>query len=236
MTETMTKKKEPEAGVAAAEVLAFLKENPGFLEKHPELCDVLLPPRNRSGKGVVDFQDYMLRRLREDRDGIIREAQEIVETSRANMNNLTRINRAVLMLLEAENFEDFIHVLTMDFASLLDVDIVTLVVETDGGVIPHINIPGVHVVTQGTIDLLMKKHPIMLEPDIAGLPEVYGGGAGLVKSQALVRLAISTNVPSAMLAFGSRDAAMFSEKQGTEQLAFLGQVVERCFRAWLKIR
>ena len=87
----------------------------------------------------------MIKRLKEDKEGIMEEAREIVETSRLNMNNLSRIHKAVLMMLEANSFEDFIHVMTMDFASLMDVDIVTICVESEGDVIPHIHMNGVHV-------------------------------------------------------------------------------------------
>lgn len=230
----MTKTKEP-GGLNSDDVIAFLKDNPRFLKDHPEIFDFLQAPKQHSGKGIVDFQDYMVRRLREDRDGIIREAQEIVETSRANMNNLTRVHRAVLMLLEARSFEDFIHVVTMDCASLLDVDIASLVIETDGGPIPHINFTGVHVVAQGTVDVIMAERSVLLEENIIGLPEIYGGGSGLVKSQMLLRLYISQHVPPAILAFGSRDPEMFVEGQGTEQVSFLARVIERCFCSWLNL-
>lgn len=235
MPDTMSKNNEQTADISIADVIAYLKANPQFLNENPEICDILTPPRAAEGKGVVDFQHYMVRRLREDRDDIIEEARTLVENTRANAHNLSRIHQAVLLLLEAQNFEDFIHVMTMDFASLLDVDIVSLVVETDGQKIPHINLSGVHAVSAGTVDLLMRERPVILESDISGFEEIYGGGAGLVKSQALLRLTISHNVPCALLAFGSRDPHMFDDGQGTEQILFLGQVIERCIRSWLTI-
>jgi len=234
-TKSMSKNESNESQPSPEAVIAFLRAHPQFLSEHPEVCDLLTPPREHQGKGVVDFQQYMVKRLRADRDDVIQEAREIVETSRANAHNLSRVHHAVVMLLEAQNFEDFIHVMTMDFAAHLDVDIVSLVVETDGTKIPHINLSGVHAVTSGTVDLLMRERAIILESAVTGFEEIYGGGAGLVKSQALLRLNISSNVPCALLAFGSRDPAMFQSGQGTEQIVFLGQVIERCFRSWLNL-
>jgi|GEM_PF-5814629 len=85
-------------------------------------------------KNVADFQSYMIKRLKDDREDVIQSAREIVENSRANMNNQTRIHNAILLLLEATSFQDFIHTMTMDFAAMLDVDIISLVIEIDAGV------------------------------------------------------------------------------------------------------
>lgn len=236
MSHTMTDTKD-NTSLTAEDIIAWLRDNPSFLHKHPEACDLLDPPREHKdqGRGVVDFQQFMVRRLREDRDGIIEEAREIVETSRVNMSNQTRIHNAVLLLLEARNFEDFIHTVVMDFAALLDVDIIALIVEADGDVVPHINLSGVRAVTSGSIELLMKDQKIILESHTKGLEDIYGGGAGLVKSQALLRMNIAKGAPPAMLAFGSRNPDMFQPGQGTELTAFLGHVVERCFCSWLDL-
>lgn len=217
------------------DVIAWLRDNPRFLQDNPEVCEFLLPPQAEGGKGIVDFQAYMIQRLKDDKQDVIDSARELVETSRSNMNNLTRIQRAVLLLLEAHNFEDFIRTITLDFAALLDVDIVALVVETDDNVIPHVDMAGVRLVSAGTIDLLMRDQAIALESAMHGLEQLYGGGATLVKSQALMRLNIGVNTPPALLAFGSRDPELFYAGQGTEMISFLGQVVERCFRSWLML-
>ena len=235
MTHTMTDEKDIPTPVNEDDVIAWLRDNPNFLQRNPELCDLLAPPREYKGKGVIDFQQFMVNRLRQDRDGIIEEARDIVETSRANMNNLSRIHTAVLMVLEARDFDDFIHTLVMDCASILNVDIMTLVVEAEDGVVPHINVSGVYAVSPGSINLLMKDASIMLEANIRGLGEVYGGGAGLVKSQALVRMTIDPSMPPAMLCFGSRDPELFQAGQATDLLGFFAHVVERQFRAWLDV-
>lgn len=238
MSPTMTDRRDQSAPALSAEdVIAWLRDNPDFLERHPDACDLLAPPRTHGKKtGIADFQHYMVQRLRRDREDIMEEAREIVETSRANMSIQSRVQTAVLMLLNAHNFEDFIHCIVMDLVSLLDVDIVSLVVEAQGTSIPEINLPGVRAVTAGTINLLMKESRILLESNIRGIEEIYGGGAGLVKSQALLRLNIAQGVPPALLAFGSRDPGLFQPGQGTEQTLFLGSVIESSFRAWLDIR
>ena len=217
------------------DVINWLRQHPDFLTRNPDLCDFLLPPEERKGKGVADFQHYMIKRLREDRDGVIEEAREIVETSRANMNNQSRLFRTVLLLLDARSFDEFIKTITMDMPSLLDVDIITLLVESDDDVIPHVNLSGVRAIPAGTADKIMGDNRVMLSANITGEDLFYGGGAGLVKSQVLLKIKIAPNLPSAMVAFGSRDPNQFQPGQGTELIAFLGHVIERYMRIWLNV-
>lgn len=175
----------------------------------------------------------MIKRLKDDKEEVIESAKEIVETSRLNMSNQARIHQAVLMLLEATSFEDFIQTITMDIVSLLGIDIISLVVEAEGDVIPHIDISGVKAVTSGTVNLLLADKNILLESHMNGIDNIYGGGAGLVKSQLLMRLPIAQGMPPVMLAFGSRDPEMFTPGQGTELVEFLARVIERCLYNWL---
>lgn len=216
-------------------VIAWLAAHPDFLEKHPEACDLLTPPKLQAGRKVADFQSYMIERLKSDKDEAIETAREIVETARCNMNNQTRIHRAVLRLLEAQSFDEFIDTLTHDLTALLDVDITTLVVEADGRDIPHIHTNGIRVVPEGTLDNWLRGKHILHQSDISGIEAIYGAGAALVRSQVLIRVDISQNTPPAIIAFGSRDPNLFHPGQGSEQVSFLARVVERQFRTWLSV-
>ena len=68
-----------------------------------------------------------------------------------------------------------------------------------------------------------------------GIEPIFGGGATLVRSQALLRVDISMDTPPAILAFGSRNPHLFEDGQATDQVAFLARVVERAFRRWLDL-
>ncbi len=216
-------------------VADWLKSHPDFFQRNPDVLEEMEPPEQRQGRKVADFQYYMARRAREDRDDILSEAREIVETSRANMNNQARIHEAVLRLIEALNFNDFVQTITMDLAMLLDVDIVSLAVEASSTDIPQIAIPGVRAIPTGFIDNLLMGKAVHLESHTNGVEPIFGGGAGLVASQAFVRLNIAPDAPSALLAFGSRDPQMFEAGQATDQVQFLARVVERMFRLWLAL-
>lgn len=219
----------------ADDIIEYLRKNPKFLQQNPEAMDLLVPPKTEAGKGVADFQNYMIQRLKADKEQVMTTSREIVETSRANMNNQQRVHKAVLRLLESNNFEDFIQSITMDLATILDVDIAVFVVESNGNEIPHIHTSGVRVIPPGTVDKWMQGKNVMLQENISGIEAIYGGGATLVKSQILLRVDISMDTPPAILAFGSRDAGMFQEGQATDQILFLARVIERCFRSWLNL-
>ncbi len=217
------------------DILGWLKDNPNFLESCPEAADLLLPPRLKKEKGIADFQSYLLDRVKADKEMVLETTREIVENARSNMNNQTRIHMAVLHVLEAQSFDELITSITMDLTAMLDVDITTLLVETDDHVIPHTNIPGLKMVPKGTIDKWMEDRPARLQADITGLEAIYGSGANLVRSQALIRIDISMDMPPALLCFGSRNALTFEDGQGIEQISFLARVIERCIRLWLTV-
>ncbi|HBR69194.1 MAG TPA: DUF484 domain-containing protein [Rhodospirillaceae bacterium] len=215
------------------DVIAFLKDNPEFLKNNLE---ELIPARKRPKKGAVaDFQSYVIERLKSDKEEVIGISKDIVETSRANMNNQKRVHDAVLRLLESTRFDDFIHTITMDLASVLNVDIAVFLVEANGNDIPHISTSGVRVIPSGTVDKWMDGKNVLLQDNISGIEPIYGGGAALVKSQILLRVDISMDTPPAILAFGSRDPNMFAPGQATDQINFLARVIERCFRNWLSL-
>ncbi len=216
-------------------VIEFLRDNPSFLKNNPEVCELLRPPETVKGKGIADFQSYMIERLKADKEEVIESTKEIVENARSNMNNQQRIHMGVLRVLEATRFDEFIHCITMDLAATLDVDISALVIEVDRPEIPHIHQNGIRVLPEGTINQWMDHKSILLQDNISGIEAIYGGGAALVQSQILLRIDISMDTPPAILAFGSRNPNMFHEGQATDQIVFLARVIERCFRSWLNI-
>lgn len=220
----------------AAEVVAYLKAHPEFLNAHPDILEHLKAPGVSKGNGVVDFQQALLEKLKTDKSNAQRVQNEIIENARANMNNQSRIQTAVLVMLESETFEEFIESITQDIPVLLDVDTVNLVIESTSKEIPFINQSGIRFANQGTVKKWLGDGDALLQNNISGHEEIFGPGAGLVKSHALVRLEISQNTPAGIIAFGSRDPEAFQPNQAIDQIGFLAQVVERCFRIWLDIQ
>lgn len=219
-----------------ADVIAYLKAHPEFFDTHPDILEHLKAPGVKQGKGVVDFQQALLERLKTDKSNAQRVQKALIENVRANMNNQNRIQTAVLIALEAESFEEFIETVTQDFPALLDIDTVNLVIESTSKEIPFVNQAGIRFARQGTVEKWLNTGDVLLQDNINGAEELFGPGAGLVKSHALVRVEISEKTPAGLIAFGSRDPDMFQPHQAIDQIGFLAQVIERCFRLWLDIK
>jgi len=216
-------------------VKEYLKDNPDFFDSNPDILESMHVPSIAEEKGVVDFQSVLVAKLKKDKTNALHIHKEIVENARANMSNQNRIQTATLVALEAETFEELVEVVTQDFPVLLNVDTVNIIIESTSNEIPFINQSGIRFAKEGIVKKWLNTGDALLQSDINGSEEIFGAGAGLVRSQALIRLEISENTPAGIIAFGSRDPELFQPNQSVDQVGFLSQVVERLFRIWLGI-
>ncbi len=221
-------------------VAAYLRRHPDFLAERAELLDVLTAPTRPAlagaGRGVVDLQQAMVERLRQENDELRRSHEDLLLTLRGNQNVQSRIQQAALALLRARSFEHLIETVATDLTAMLDLDIVTICVEPSADAPSPVRTRGVLRVPQGTVTALLGPgKTIRLEAEMPGDATLFGPAAGLVQSQALVRLAVSSATPPTLLALGSRHPGHFEPSQGTELLSFLAQVLESQLRAWLDL-
>jgi uncharacterized protein YigA (DUF484 family) len=222
--------------LTAEQVIAYLRDKPEFFSKHPEALDGVQAPARELGTGVADLQRAMIGRLRNELGEHSEKQQDLLSATRANLQSQGRIHECVLALLAAKSFAQLIQVVTNDFAVILDLDIVSLCVEAAEQGSFSLRNKGVHIVPPGTVDLVMPKdRRLVLRCDVTGDPEIFGAGATLVRSDALVRLSISPATPPALLALGSRDPEQFDAGLGTELLDFLSSVLEHVIQIWLHL-
>ena len=141
---------------------------------------------------------------------------------------------AVLALLAANSFEQLIQTVTTDFAILLDIDVVTLCIESSNG-FARAPLPGLLLLEPGDVEALLgPTRDALLEDEVAGDAAIFGAGAGLVQSEALLRLNVA-NAPPGLLALGTRRAGKFKPGQGTELLCFLAQTLGVTISQWLDL-
>ena len=108
------------------EFIAQLERQFGFvdLDRAQELhhvLDHLDIPAADLGKGVADFQKFMVDKLKKDRDEAVSVQNQLIDVTRANLDIYDRVQAAVLGVLEARSFEEFIEIVTHDFAVIMDV-------------------------------------------------------------------------------------------------------------------
>lgn len=224
-------------------VAAYLRRHPDFLVRNPELIEALVPPDRRQAEEsgpadevVVDLQRFMLERLRTEIGELRGARDDLLATGRSNMVAQGRVQHAILALMEARSFERLIETITTDLALILNVDAAVLCVERSEDSVAAQAVAGVQRLEPGTVDALIGPgREVCLRPSITGDPALFGALSGLVRSDALLRLRISSKTPPALLAFGSRDPEAFHSNQGTELMSFLAQALALCIRGWLEL-
>lgn len=217
------------AGLTEAQVAAYLRRHGDFLLRHPDLVLSLSPPSRWSEAGeIVDMQAFMIDRLKEEVIRIKGAAEDLILTSRSNMSTQNRTHQAVLVLLEAGDLAALSQAVAEDLPPILDVDVATLCFEHDDRPLPALAVPGVQRIAIGSVDVLLggADRNCALNEELPGDPTLFGAGAGLVASSALVRLAPGGICPDGVLALGSRHGCTFHAGQGTELISFLARVIE----------
>ncbi len=224
------------------QVIAFLQGNPQFLAEHPELFEVLVPPEQQHGRGVIDFQYYAIDNLRRGMRKMKDRFQGLVTSARENLSVQQQVQRAVVSTVKARTLEELLEVLTTDLARWFDVDIVRLAMESDMAGLYETyyhedNYSGICFVPAGTANAVLLGESVRLIADTQGEPPigfemVFADCSNLVRSCALVRLDLPTINRPAILAFGVRHADRFHPHQGGELLGHLGEVMsiilDRC--------
>ncbi|HXM70618.1 MAG TPA: DUF484 family protein, partial [Thermoanaerobaculia bacterium] len=223
-------------GLDDAQVLAYLRAHSGFLAQHAELLAPLLSLERESGDRIVDLQRFMAERLKRRTRELEGECQQMVALARLNLKSQARVHRAVLALMGASSFEHLIQVTTIDLPVFLGLDVSALCIEATAAPPPRCETPGVRLIDPGAVDrLLGPARDMLLRQSARGERAIFGAGATLVHSDALLRLKISPATPVGLLALGSRKEGRFHAGQGTELLGFLARAVEFSIRAWLDL-
>ena len=222
---------------APESVVTFLGRHPEFLNDHPELFSALVPPALNRGKGVLDMQVFMLRRLQSELRGMKMREATLLAAAEANTEVQARILKAAEALLRARSFEDLIRVINEDLPGMLSVETISLCIETEAALPGKGGDTGVVVMKAGMIDKLFTgDEAVALHAEKEGEPAIFGDAAGAVRSVALLRLRFGPNLPTGLLALGAGEVGGFDGRQGTDLLAFVARVIEFCVRRWLEVR
>jgi uncharacterized protein YigA (DUF484 family) len=227
----------PNEALDAAQITEYLRRHPDFLQKNPDAVALLMPPGRDVGEGIVDLQKVMLERLRAEMGRLRTTQRKLIATNRVNLQTQGRVHSAVLAIIEAPSLEHLVHTVTSDLALILDLDVVALAVEAADPKVTAGHVAGIARLAQGAIDRLIGEgRGTRLRPEGDGEVEIFGAAAGLVRSDALVRLKVSPEAPVGLIGFGSRRESTFHPSQGTELLTFLARALEVSIRSWLDPR
>ncbi|MDF2231031.1 DUF484 family protein [Albimonas sp. CAU 1670] len=233
---------EPAAGAPDVEALraAVLAAPEAVLDDEAMVQALLRAHADQTGAGrqVVDLRGALVDRL-ENRLGRLEEThRSVVAAAYDNLAVTESIHRAALAVLEPDDLEGVLHVLSRVMPPILGVDLVRVGIEREGAGDPPQ--PPLTALGVGGVARYMGAdedgpfRPVVLratDPDCARL---YGPEGVAMGSEALVRLEFAGDAAPGLLAFGARDAERFGPDQAGDLLEFLGAVVARALRPWAK--
>lgn len=217
-------------------VKAFLRRHPAFLADDPDLLASLIPAGEQGGANVLDLQNFVIQRLQREIERLKSALAESDAARESASIAQARVHEAILALLGARNFEQFIELATGEVPGLLNLDALTFCLECPGEPLPRATFRGVHVLPEGAVDgLIGPDRDLIIESNGQPDERVFGADAAILRVQALLRLDLGEDGPAGLMALGSRFPDALDGEEAVELLRFLARVVEQCIRAWLEL-
>jgi len=206
-------------------VSGFLREHPDMIREDAELlADLDLRLRTEN---IVDFGPAALARLSEAK---VREKSariQLEQTARSNFAAQAQSHAAVVDILESRNHSDLAR--RLEEIAQLRFGLVTgvMAIETPGGVPP-----GWRALEAGMTDKLLGSNGLARMGQTPYVDLLFSQQAEVVRSTAMVRIALYEPARQGVLAFGSPDPKAFTPDMGAELVAFIARVCERTAERW----
>jgi len=189
----------------ASFVEAFLRANPTWLAKRPELYGALEPPVRQYGDGIADHMAALLRVQRERADGLL-------AAGRATAGLAARVQDAVLALFRSSDPADCV---SGEMPGILAIDAAHICVEAEW--------PGARRLPYGAIARLLDGRHVVFRDAPADAGLLHAEAAGLARHDVLIR--VPGEGPPALLALLARDPHTLDPGQTTGLFGFLGRAV-----------
>lgn len=210
-----------------SEVIAFLRRNPEFLARHPEvLADMRVP--HSPGPGAVSLVERQVHILREHNDRLQRRLSQLLRTARENERVGSRLLTLGRGLLEADSLDAVLAIVRDTLLNEFSADIVWIRLIDDAAGQRTARDPA-RFLLPGAAELepfaecLEDGAPICGGFDNDRIAALFGADAGELGSTALVPL--TAGRPMGLVVLGSRDPRHFHPDMGTLFLAQLGELV-----------
>jgi uncharacterized protein len=221
------------SGIDDAQVLAFLKANPDFLARHPELLD-LLELRHASG-GAVSLIERQVEILRGKSVRLEDRLKTLLEAARENESRAANVHRLARSLIRAPTLAATVTALRKCLREDFDVD--ECWIGVSAGALKRHDIEGLHVIEAGgpvarAFENFFRTRLLECGPlDEARAKLLFPQAKVLPQSAAIVPLEKEKDL--GMLVLASNDAARFQPRQGRLFLDMTADLVSAAVRARL---
>ncbi len=220
----------------------ILSDPEAILEDRDVMRALIAANERVMGGNIVDLRGMAMERLEARLDRLEETHRHVIAAAYDNLAGTNQVHKAVLQLMDATDFEDFLTSLAGPIADTLRVQAVRLVLETavspDDPAVKRLGevltaadtgfIQGY--LSQGRDVPLRQVTLRQLQPDS---DIIYGEATGWIRSEALLLLDLGEGRLPGMLALGSEDPHQFKPTQGTDLLGFFAGAFERVMRHWL---
>lgn len=217
--------------------------DPDVLLEDLDIMKALVAANDQShGTNVVDLRGIAMDRLSARLDRLEDTHRSVIAAAYDNLAGTNQVHRAVLRLLDATQFVDFLRDLTGEVADILRVDAMRLVLESETTTEdPAIARMGavLTVAEQGFGDRYVTRgrdipaRQVTLRQTTSDTESVYGDKTDYIRSEACLKLDFGEGRLPGLLIMGSEDPHLFTPQQGTDLLTFFAGVFERAMRRWL---
>ncbi len=194
------------------------------------------------GNNIVDLRGIAMERLENRLDVLEDTHKSVIAAAYENLAGTHQVHRAILRMLDPEDFSTFIKDLGGAVAEILRIDALKLVLETSA--------PPEDMASAGLTDTLLVRPAGFVNEYLsqgrggliktatlrqvgAAPTQIYGPVGGRIRSEAGLLLDLGHGRLPAMLLMGSSDAQTFDPRQGADLLIFFAGVFERTLRRFL---
>ncbi|MCG8090727.1 MAG: DUF484 family protein [Candidatus Thiodiazotropha endolucinida] len=208
------------------QIADYLRDNPGFLLRHPDLlAELEIPHASGDAVSLIERQVEALRKQLKDTQ---QQLASLVEVARSNDQLQARMHRLTLELIDAATFEEVLNALEDELHDDFKADAVELRLFSSSQLDDHLqdSLNG----QVGTFEQFFNQNqPICGRMDQQQLNYIFGTEGDRIASTALIPL--KSEGVLGLLAIGSCDPERFAPDHGTEFLTRLGQIISRTLQA-----
>ena len=221
---------------------AILAKPDAILDDHDVMHALIAANEKAMGGNIIDLRGIAMERLESRLDRLEDTHRSVIAAAYENLAGTNQVHRAILRMLDPTGFEVFLRNLGSEVAEILQVDRITLVLESvqnDADPVVQRLHSVLAVAEPGFIDDYLTQgrggtpRQVTLRQVQEASPRVFGDAADWVRSEACLRLDFGKGRLPGLLAMGSEDPHHFAPQQGTDLLAFFAGVFERTMRHWL---
>lgn len=218
----------------------IISEPEVILEDQDVMNALITANEQAMGDNIVDLRGIAMDRLATRLDRLEDTHRSVIAAAYDNLAGTNQVHRAVLRLLDATKFDDFLHDLSHDVADTLRVDVVRLVLETEEDDASTDHMDTVLAIKEtGFVDTYVTRgrdmpvRQVTLRQTRTEGEDIYGEKAAYVRSEACLKLDFGDGRLPGMLLLGSEDPHLFTPQQGADLMTFFAGVFERAMRRWL---